>query len=399
MKVPLSWLREFVEIDEPILSLANRLTVAGLEVEELRFVGPALPSLKDDAGGPVRPDTRITGLAWEPDKVVVGAVLEVMPHPNADRLVLCRLNDGHREHVVLTGAPNLFPFKGQGPLPTPLKVAYAGEGATLFDGHQAGWELMTLKRAKIRGVESYSMACSEKELGISDEHEGIILLDEDAPVGSPLVAYMGDVVMDIAITPNMARAASVLGVAREVAALTGKPLNVPSTELDWNGPPLAGRVEIEIERADLNPRFVLGLIEGVKLGDSPYWVQRRLRLSGMRPINNIVDATNYVMLAIGQPLHAFDYDVLQERAQGGVPALITRQAARGEKLETLDGVERSLDDFTVLVTDRRGALSIAGVMGGREFGSPTRNEECSAGRRQLGVHQHPANPGGAERHF
>jgi phenylalanyl-tRNA synthetase beta chain len=366
MKVPLSWLREFVEIDEPILSLANRLTVAGLEVEELRFVGPALPSLKDDAGGPVRPDTRITGLAWEPDKVVVGAVLEVMPHPNADRLVLCRLNDGHREHVVLTGAPNLFPFKGQGPLPTPLKVAYAGEGATLFDGHQAGWELMTLKRAKIRGVESYSMACSEKELGISDEHEGIILLDEDAPVGSPLVEYMGDVVMDIAITPNMARAASVLGVAREVAALTGKPLNVPSTELDWNGPPLVGRVGIEIERADLNPRFVLGLIEGVKLGESPYWVQRRLRLSGMRPINNIVDATNYVMLAIGQPLHAFDYDVLQERAQGGVPALITRQAVRGEKLETLDGVERSLDDFTVLVTDRRGALSIAGVIGGSE---------------------------------
>src|SRR3989337_3019680 len=189
-----------------------------------------------------------------------------MPHPNADRLVLCRLDDGEREHIVLTGAPNLFPYKGQGTLARPIKVAYAREGARIYDGHKTGWEQMTLKRAKIRGVESYSMACSEKELGISEDHEGIILLDDDAPVGTPLADYMGDVVLDISLTPNLARCASMLGVAREVAALTGVQLRQPSYEVGWTGPALEGRVRLEIRQAELNPRFVLGLIEGVRLG-------------------------------------------------------------------------------------------------------------------------------------
>lgn len=358
MKVPISWLRDYVDVSSDLPALAERLTLAGLEVESIHLAGLPL--------GAPGARMKVTGLTWDPEKIVVGAIREVMPHPNADRLVLCRLDDGRQEHVVLTGAPNLFPFKGQGPLAEPIKVAYAREGAELFDGHQPGWERTTLTRAKIRGVESYSMACSEKELGISEEHEGVILLDAEAPVGVSLASYMGDAVFDIALTPNLARNASLLGVAREVAACTGAALRHPSYALADRGPAIAGRVELAIGEPELNPRFVLGLIEGVTIRPSPYRVQRRLRLAGMRPINNIVDATNYVMLAIGQPLHAFDFDALQARAGGRPPRIETRRARRGERLTTLDGAERALDDFTVLVCDGAGALSIAGVMGGAE---------------------------------
>lgn len=362
MKVPLSWLGEFVEIEVSIMELAQRLTVAGLEVEEIRHVG-----LPFDSGSPAsRQEIRVSGIAWDPERIVVGEIREVMPHPNADRLVLTRLFDGKQEHTVLTGAPNLFSYKGTGPLERPLKVAYAKAGSEIYDGKQAGWEKMILKPAKIRGIESSSMACSEKELGISDDHEGIILLDADAVPGTPLVGYMGDAVLDIAILPNIARAASVLGVAREVAALFAMPLKEPSYAVDWKGPAIEGRVKLEIREPELNPRFVLGLVEGVQIGPSPYWVQRRLRLAGMRPINNIVDATNYSMLEVGEPLHAFDYDVLLQRAGGKPPTIITRLPEKGETLTTLDGVQRRLDDFTILVADTAGALSIGGIMGGAE---------------------------------
>ncbi len=363
MKIPLSWLRDYVEIDLSLEELARRLTMAGLEVEEIRLVGLPMPPANPTG---IPHEFNYTGLSWEPDKIVVAQIDEVMPHPNADRLVLCRLNDGTAEQTVLTGAPNLFEYKGRGPLPAPLKVAYAKEGARIYDGHQPGQVLTTLKRAKIRGIESYSMVCSEKELGISEEHEGIIILDADAPTGMPLVDYMGDAVLDISILPNMARNACVLGVAREVSALTGRPLRLPERRVPAIGPAVEGLARIEISEPEYNPRFTLGLIRGVKPQPSPYWVQRRLRLAGMRPINSIVDATNYVMLETCQPLHAFDYGVLTRRAGGKAPTILTRRAAPGEKLTTLDGVERSLDEFTVLVCDTAGALSIAGVMGGAE---------------------------------
>jgi phenylalanyl-tRNA synthetase beta chain len=366
MKIPISWLQDFVEIDLPIEDLAHRMTMAGLEIEEIRFVGLPMPG---ENGSERRPETKLTGLEWSREKLVVAAILEVMPHPNADRLVLCRLNDGEREHIVLTGAPNLFPYKGRGTLEMPLKVAYAMEGAVIYDGHQPGQVPTTLKRAKIRGVDSYSMVCSEKELGISDEHEGVIILDEDAPVGTPLADYMGDAVLDIALTPNIARNANVFGVAREIAAITGKPMRVqldPWVEVQAGGEPIEGQASIEIQEPQLNPRFVLGLIRDIQVGPSPYHIQRRLRLAGMRPINNIVDATNYAMWEVGEPLHAFDYDILVQRAGGSSPKIITRTARPGETLTTLDEVNRSLDDFTVLVCDTAGPLSIAGVMGGLE---------------------------------
>jgi phenylalanyl-tRNA synthetase beta chain len=210
------------------------------------------------------------------------------------------------------------------------------------------------------------MVCSEKELGISDDHEGIIVLDADAPVGMPAASYMGDVVFTVKINPNMARNACVVGIAREIAALTGVPLTAPATTVEGTGAKLAGRVDVEIRDARLNPRFVLGLIEGVAISPSPYWVQRRLRLVGTRPINNIVDATNYAMFELGEPLHAFDWDVIKKRAGGARPTIITRPAAAGETLRTLDNVDRTLDETTVLVGDTRGPLSLAGVMGGAE---------------------------------
>jgi phenylalanyl-tRNA synthetase beta chain len=362
MKLPISWLKDFVDIDDlQVTDIARLLTMAGMEVEDITFAGLPLP-VTDDHG------FKISGIAWDKEKIVVAEISAVNPHPNADRLTLCELFDGQVQHTVLTGAPNLYPYKGLGKLEKPIKVAYAKEGAQIYDGHAEGQVLTTLKRAKIRGVESYSMVCSEKELGISEEHEGVIFLDDDAPVGMPLADYMGDAILEVKINPNMARNANVLGIAREIAALTGKTLKKPNYEFPISGETVESKVKIEIANPELNPRFTLGLIREVEIKPSPYWVQRRLRAAGMRPISNIVDATNYTMLEIGEPLHAFDYDVLVGRvANPSKPVVIsTRTAAAGEKLTTLDGVERILTESNVLVCDEKGALSLAGVMGGAE---------------------------------
>lgn len=363
MNIPLSWLKDYVDVDISLLDLARLLTGIGLEVDAIRLVGLVDAGLESEN---TRIEFKTYGLGWDREKIVVAQIDEVMPHPNADRLVLCNLQDGRNDYTVLTGAPNLFEYKGKGPLAKPLKVAYAKEGAQIYDGHQPGQVLTTLKRAKIRGVDSFSMVCSEKELGISDEHEGVIILDEDAPTGKPLVDYMGDAVFEISILPNMIRNACVLGVAREVAARLGKPLRKPVRSISASGASIKGQAGIIISDPTLNPRFTLGLVRGVQARPSPYWVQRRLRLAGMRPINSIVDATNYVMLELGEPLHAFDYDVLVQRAGGKPPTIITRPAKNGERLTTLDGTEHTLQDFTILVTDSAGPLSLAGVMGGAE---------------------------------
>ncbi len=371
MKLPISWIKEYVDLAGlEVVEIARLLTQAGLEIEDILIVGLPMPE-SDDHG------FKVSGLPWDREKIVVAEIREVGPHPNADRLTLCELFDGQQIHTVLTGAPNLFPYKGIGKLEKPLKIAYAKEGAQIYDGHAEGQVLVTLKRAKIRGVESYSMACSEKELGISEEHEGIIFLDDDALVGMPLVDYMGDAVLEISILPNNARNTSALGVARELAALTGRELKKPQYELQTSGESIQGKVKIEIASPELNPRFTLGLIRDVEIKPSPYWVQKRLRLCGMRPISNIVDATNYTMLELGEPLHAFDYDVLLSRTErsDSVVEVSTRTAKPGEKLKTLDNIERTLTESNVLVCDAAGPLSIAGVMGGAEseVGETTQN--------------------------
>jgi phenylalanyl-tRNA synthetase beta chain len=367
MKAPLSWLRDFVDIDISVADLAHLLTMAGMEVEGLRIIGLPMPTL-----GSV--DASLSGLEWDRKKLVVASISEVLPHPNADRLILCKLQDGIQEHIVLTGAPNLYEYKGIGPLSKALKVAYAKEGAQIYDGHQEGLVVTRLKRATIRGVESYSMVCSEKELGISDEHEGILFLDENAPVGMPLVDFMGDAVLDVKLLPSYARCASILGLAREIAAMVNKELKLPNgtnhtparNKTEGTNDTVGDFAKIEITNPAMNPRFVLGLIKDVKIGPSPSKIQYRLKMAGMRPINNIVDATNYAMLELGEPLHAFDYDVLVKRANGNPIKIITRTAKPGECLTTLDGVERKLEATTVLVCDEAGVLSIAGVMGGQE---------------------------------
>src|SRR5262245_61360815 len=342
MRVPLSWLKEFVDITLPIEELAEKLTRFGLEVAEIERVGVAGAELP-----------------WDPEKILIGNIVEVRQHPHADRLVLADVDYGAAEpHTVVTGAPNLFKYKGLGRLPHPLKGVYAQEGAQLYDGHADGLVKMVLKGRPVRGIMSDAMLCSEKELGLSGDHEGILILPDDAPVGAPLRDYLGDVVLDIDVLPNMSRALSVLGVAREVAALPGAAMRVPDVPLEATGPSIVGRAQVTVETPDLCPRFTATLIEGITIGPSPLWMQRRLILAGMRPINNIVDVTNYVMLELGEPSHAFDADKVADQH------LVVRLARPGERLTTLDGQQHELTPDRLLVCDPNGPLSLAGVMGG-----------------------------------
>jgi phenylalanyl-tRNA synthetase beta chain len=354
MLVPLSWLRDYVDLVLPLPELVERLTVAGLEVTGVRLIG--LPK-------PAELKTRLIdpGPVWERDKVVTAEVLEVTKHPDADRLKLVTLNYGGAEPLtVVTGAGNIS-VGDRG-----LKVVLARAGAVLFDGHAEGKVLKELKPGKIRGILSAGMVCSEKELGIADDHEGIIILPPDTSPGVPLVDVLGDAVLEVDVLPNMARCLGIIGVAREVAALTGQELRLPARNLNAAGPPISGQVSVDIVEPRLCSRYAVGLITAVKLGPSPQWMQVRLRLAGMRPINNLVDITNYVMLEWGQPLHAFDFDVLRTRAGGKAPRISVRPAQAGEVLKTLDGQERRLTEQMLVIADAAGPIALAGVMGGAE---------------------------------
>ena len=335
MRVPLSWLKEFVEISVPLEDLVHRLIMAGLEVANVEPIGAN----------------------WQRDKLFVGEILDVKPHPNAERLVLAVVEYGQgAPQTVVTGAPNLHPGEcGQ-------KVAFAVEGAELFDGHSDTPRLQTLTRTTIRGVESAGMVCSEKELGLSDDHTGVILLDPTAPVGRPLQDVLGDTVLEVEFTPNLAYANCVIGLAREVAALTGQQLRSwRPDDVRLSAAHRATTPYVTVRSADLQlcPRYSAALIENITIQPSPAWMQRRLLLAGMRPINNIVDITNYCMLEMGQPLHAFDYESLH--IQGGI---VVRRAAPGERMQTLDGIERPLTEEMLLITDDSGPIALAGVMGG-----------------------------------
>ncbi len=323
MRVSLKWLSEYVDLHLPAEEIAHRLTMAGLEVEAIER----------------------TGQAWE--HIFVGLVTDVQPHPNADRLKLATVELGGERHTVVCGAPNVA--EGQ-------KVAFAKVGARLIDGHTG--KPMVLKAATIRGVESAGMVCSEKELGLSDEHTGILVLDPDAPLGAPLSEYLGDAILHIDMKPNRADGLSMLGIAREVAALTGETVREPELTFAGVGPPIDGRVKVTIEDPALCGRYVATLVEGVHIGPSPRWMQERLIAAGMRPINNVVDVTNYVMLELGQPLHAFDFDTVTDGH------IIVRRAREGERMTTLDGVERTFGPDHLLIADPSGPIAVAGVMGG-----------------------------------
>lgn len=358
MRVPLSWLQDYVDINLPAEEVAELLTNAGLEVKEIERIG--LP-------GAI--------LEWDREKLILGRLLKVEQHPDADRLVLATVDYGAAApKVVVTGAPNLFDYIGRGDLSAlNLYSPYALEGAMLYDGHKPGRQLAKLKGRPLRGIYNDSMLCSEKELGISDEHEGIVLMQQDAnsPVyiaGMPLQDVLGDAVLDIDIIPNIARCASIVGVARELAALTDQPLRPPNYDVVMEGPSLDGQVIITIDEPELNPRFVALVIDDVRQTPSPYWLQYRLRLAGQRPINVVVDISNYVMLEMGQPNHTFDYDYLRRRADGYAPDgpihIHTRLPRPDETLTTLDGVTHKLPSSAILVTDPAGNLSVGGIMGG-----------------------------------
>jgi len=325
MKVPLSWLGEYVDVILSPTELANRLTMAGTEVNGVQVVGGS----------------------WE--NIVVGQIVAVNPHPNADRLSLATIDLGTEQPTVVCGAPNLR--LGD-------KVAFASVGAQLIDGRSG--QAFRLESAKIRGVVSNGMACSEKELGISDSHEGIMVLPAEAPVGAPLASYLGDTIFDMDITPNRPDCLCVVGIAREVAALTGQGLHLPETEYEEKALPIGQQISVEIAAPDLCPRYCASLITGIKVAESPRWLQQRLLKCGMRPINNIVDITNYVMLEYGQPLHAFDYHQIKGRK------IIVRRTTAGETIISLDGVERRLAEDMLVIADEEQAVAIAGVMGGAD---------------------------------
>jgi phenylalanyl-tRNA synthetase beta chain len=323
MKVSLKWLRDYVDIKLTIGELAERLTMAGLEVKGIQTMGGT----------------------W--DNVVIGEVIALNPHPNADRLKLATVNLGTEQVTTVCGAPNIS--LGQ-------RVTFARIGARLIDPHTG--EAVVLKSAKIRGVASEGMVCSEKELGISESHEGILVLPPETPIGVPLGAYLGDVVLDLDITPNRPDCLSVIGIAREIAVLTGEPLRLPKIHYEETEKSIDSFASVDIVDPDPCLRYCASLVTGIKIAPSPSWLQQRLNNYGMRPINNVVDVTNYVMLEYGQPLHAFDYQKLKGRQ------IIVRRAGNGETITTLDGSKRALNPDMLVIADKEEAVAVAGIMGG-----------------------------------
>ncbi|HYJ12615.1 MAG TPA: phenylalanine--tRNA ligase subunit beta [Thermomicrobiales bacterium] len=323
MKVPFSWLSDYVDTGLSPSDLAHRLTMAGLEAEQLTQIGAE----------------------WE--KVYVGEVLSVTRHPDADKLVLADVAAGEHRLTVVTGAPNIA--EGQ-------KVALALAGARLIDAYADELKYKTLKPGNIRGIRSEGMVCSEKELGLSDEHEGILVLEDEAPAGMPLSDYLGDTVIEFEITPNLVHAFSVVGIAREAAAVAETSVRMPK-EYDLSQAPQRDDL-VRIEAPEVCSRYHAVVIDNVTVAPSPTWLARHLQAAGVRPVNNLVDITNFVMLELGQPLHAFDLAFLDG------DRIVVRTAEPGEPFETLDHRKRELVGGELLICDAAKPVGLAGVMGG-----------------------------------
>ena len=334
MKVTLNWLKQYVDFDWSAAELADRLTMLGIEVEGVEKLGGEL------------------------DGVVVAQVITKDKHPNADKLTVCRVNDGKSERQIVCGAQN-FKAGDKVPLILPGSTLPAKPGEAPF----------TIKVGKIRGVESHGMMCSPQELGLSDTVEGLLILREDATVGQPFTEYLGrtgsDVVYDLEITPNRPDLNSVIGIAREISAVTGNPLNLPQIKLAEAGSRAEELVAVRIEDAELCPRYTARVVRGVKIAPSPDWLKSALEKVGIRSISNVVDVTNYVMLETGQPLHAFDYHLLAKKTGAPSPVIVIRRAGDDEKFMTLDGQERTLTSQMLLIADETKAVALAGVMGGQ----------------------------------
>lgn len=319
MKVSLNWLREFVAIDLPVTQLAERLTMAGLEVEGLHEQGA--------------------------ESVQIAHLVRIDPHPQADHLVVCQVTTGGETTPVVCGATNMHVGD---------RVAFAPVGSCLPGGQ-------AIEQVEIRGQASYGMLCSEAELGLSADQSGLLILPAQAPLGASVFGFLGlrDTILEISITPNRGDCLSILGLAREVAALTGVPLLDRKPRVRETGEAMTGQARVTVSDPDLCPRYAARIVTGVKVAPSPAWMKWRLEGAGIRALNNLVDVTNYVMLERGQPLHAFDLATLAG------PEIIVRRARDLASMTTLDGKERLLSPEDLLICDRERGVAIAGVMGGQ----------------------------------
>lgn len=323
MKVPVSWLKEYVDFEDTIEGLSDKLTFAGLEVEAIEQIG------SDFAG------------------VVVGEIVNIEPHPGADKLRLCTVEYGAEETMrVVCGAPNVE---------VGGKYPFAPVGTTLPGG-------FTLKKAKIRGEVSMGMLCAKDELELGEDHSGLLVLDADLKPGTPFVKVWGEpeTVIELEITPNRPDWISMIGVAREMATLYGTELKMPSFDISETENDVNEEISVRIDDEEKCPRYTARVLKGAKIEESPEWMKQRLEAAGIRPISNVVDITNYVMLETGHPLHAFD------KATVAGNQIIVRTAAAGEKMNTLDDQERELSEDMLVIADAEKASAVAGVMGGAD---------------------------------
>jgi phenylalanyl-tRNA synthetase beta chain len=333
MKISLNWLKQYVDFNWSPDELGERLTMLGIEVE----------GVEKKSG--------------EFEGVVVAQILASDKHPNADKLSVCRVADGKGERQIVCGAKN---YK------VGDKVPLALPGCTLPT--PAGAPPFTIKVSKMRGVESQGMLCSAKEVGVSEDADGLLILPANAQVGQPFAQHLGraagDVIYDLEITPNRPDLNSFIGIAREISALTGTPLKLPELAYQSSNESIRSLVDVRLDDAELCARYIARLVRGIKIGPSPAWLKAAIESIGLRSINNVVDVTNFVLMETGQPLHAFDYRLLQGK-DGRAPTIVVRRAAAGEKFTTLDGQQRTLTDKMLLIADENRGIALAGVMGGQ----------------------------------
>ncbi|HEX2739403.1 MAG TPA: phenylalanine--tRNA ligase subunit beta, partial [Rubrobacter sp.] len=321
MRVPLSWLHDYVDFDLSVDELVDLFSLRSQEIDGVYRLGV------------------IEG------EVVVGEIVDFGPHPDADRLFVAKVDLGGNEVQIVAGAANPYPG---------ARVPVVLPGSVMADGTK-------LRKAKLRGLESYGMMMSERELGISTDHGGILLLDESYEVGRPVADYfpVGETIVDIDVTPNRPDLWGMIGVARELAAILKTDYRVPEPSIQTGGKPTSD-FGLRVEAEDLCPRYDLRRVSDLDPGrKAPLWMRRRIFAAGMRPINAVVDATNYVMLETGQPIHAFD----AAKVRGGI---VVRRARTGEKITLLDGSTRSLDEEMLVIADEERGLVVAGVMGAED---------------------------------
>jgi len=334
MKIPLSWLKEYIDLNVTPAQIAKTLTMAGLEVDAVEKLGLGC------------------------EKIVVCKVLEVQKHPQADKLCLATVTDGQEAYQVVCGASNCRPG---------IKTALALVGSTVLD--ETG-KPFKIKKTKIRGIESAGMLCAPQELGIEDQQEGIIEFAEHLKEGMDVAELYADFIFEISLTPNLGHCSSLIGVARELSAALCVPVRYPEIRVkEDSGKPAAKEVSIDIRSPEGCPRYACRVIKGITVKPSPDWLKRRLEASGIRSINNVVDVTNYVMLEMGHPLHAFDKEMLLG------DSIVIREAQKGEHFVTLDEKERILNEGDLLICDREKPVALAGIMGGQnsEVSESTKN--------------------------